>query len=114
MKERVKDIEMNKIQNALFYEAKNINSLSVRSAGSLLSTKYVSNYFHETLIKQSEIPVIRFHDLRHSCAAWLILNGVDLKHIQVILRHSTFSTTADIYGDVSMASEKEALNSLKI
>lgn len=43
------------------------------------------------------IKPIRFHDLRHSCASWLLYIGADLKEIQEILGHSAFSVTADIY-----------------
>lgn len=43
------------------------------------------------------IKPIRFHDLRHSCASWLLYIGADLKEIQEILGHSAFAVTADIY-----------------
>ena len=41
--------------------------------------------------------MIRFHDLRHSCASILIANGISLKEIQLWLGHSDYSTTANIY-----------------
>lgn len=40
---------------------------------------------------------LRFYDLRHSCASLLIAQGVPLKVIQEILRHSNIRTTSDRY-----------------
>lgn len=44
------------------------------------------------------LPVIRFHDLRHSHVAILILKGVPLKAISERLGHSSIQMTMDIYG----------------
>ena len=44
------------------------------------------------------MPIIRLHDLRHSCASMLIAQGVDIKVIQEWLGHSSISTTGNIYG----------------
>lgn len=41
--------------------------------------------------------MIRFHDLRHSCASLLLTRGISLKEIQAWLGHSNFNTTANIY-----------------
>ena len=46
------------------------------------------------------IPRHRYHDLRHTCASFLLAQGVDLKVVQDVLGHSQFSTTADIYAHV--------------
>lgn len=41
---------------------------------------------------------LRFHDLRHTCAALLIANGAHPKEIQERLGHSTIRVTFDRYG----------------
>ena len=41
--------------------------------------------------------LIRFHDLRQSCASLLNANGCSLKDIQEWLGHSDIQTTANIY-----------------
>jgi integrase len=41
---------------------------------------------------------MRFHDLRHTHAAWLIANGEHPKTIQTRLGHASISTTLDRYG----------------
>lgn len=46
------------------------------------------------------ITPIRLHDLRHSMATFALRQGVDLKTIQTMLRHSRLATTADLYTHV--------------
>lgn len=52
------------------------------------------------------LPHIRFHDLRHSCASLMVMNGVSMKQVQEWLGHSTFSTTADIYAHLDYKSKQ--------
>lgn len=39
------------------------------------------------------VPPIRFHDLRHTFASCLIMNGVDIYTVQRLMRHSSISMT---------------------
>jgi integrase len=55
----------------------------------------------KTFIKRHGLKYIRLHDLRHTSATLLIEEGVSLKAIQKRLRHSQFSTTADLYAHVT-------------
>lgn len=51
------------------------------------------------LANERELTVIpRFHDLRHTHAAWLISAGVPLPVIQQRLGHESITTTVDTYG----------------
>ena len=44
-------------------------------------------------------------DLRHSCASFMLANGVPMKQIQEWLGHSDFSTTANIYAHLDYSSK---------
>ncbi|MCJ7983792.1 site-specific integrase [Priestia sp. OVL9] len=53
------------------------------------------------VIKKSEVPKIRFHDLRHTHATLLLEAGVSLKEVQERLGHSSIKMTGDIYAHVT-------------
>lgn len=55
---------------------------------------------------------VRFQDLRHSNASFLYRNNVDLKLIQERLRHSTISTTMDVYTHTNVNNQLEAVKKI--
>lgn len=40
---------------------------------------------------------LRFHDLRHSYATWLVDDGVPINMVQKVMGHERSSTTLDLY-----------------
>lgn len=65
--------------------------------GKPYSPDYVSHAFGK-LLKKYNLPHIRFHELRHSCASLLLSQGFGLKDVQEWLGHSDIKMTANIYG----------------
>lgn len=55
---------------------------------------------------------IRWHDLRHTNATYLIESGVNLKVVQDRLGHSLMQTTADTYSHVTKKMNREATTKL--
>jgi site-specific recombinase XerD len=55
--------------------------------------------FRPILVKAG-LPMMTFHQLRHSAASLLLSTGVHPKVVQEILGHSTATTTLDIYSHV--------------
>ena len=53
-----------------------------------------------------EAPIIkpRIHDLRHTCASWLVLAGVPLPVIQNHLGHESINTTISLYSHIDRRS----------
>lgn len=72
-------------------------------------TQSIVRWDFERLLVQAGLPHIRFHDLRHSAATFLLGMGVPMKIVQDILRHSNISMTADTYSHVSAAMQAEAM-----
>jgi integrase len=53
-----------------------------------------------SLLTAADCPLIRFHDLRHSCATFLLAQGVDPRTIMESLGHSQISLTMNTYAHV--------------
>ena len=51
-------------------------------------------------LNSAELPRIRFHDLRHTCATILLMAGKHLKYVQELLGHASISITLDTYSHV--------------
>ncbi len=64
------------------------------------------------LLKQADLPDIRFHDLRHSAATLLLSLGVHPKVVQELLGHTQISMTMDIYSHVLPGMQEDAINRL--
>ena len=65
------------------------------------------------IIRKIGLPdVTRFHDLRHSCATFLIAQGVHPRVVMQVLRHTKIATTMEIYGHVFDDTQREATDML--
>ena len=65
--------------------------------GDPIKPDYVSGHFN-TILKKNNLPHIRFHELRHSCASMLLNSGFTLKDVQEYMGHADIQMTANIYG----------------
>ena len=52
------------------------------------------------------------HDMRHTCASWLLTGGVPLTTVSRHLGHENVSVTADVYGDVDRTAFKAAADTM--
>ena len=63
---------------------------------------------YKMVLARAGLPLIRFHDLRHTAATLMLNNGVPVLVASKILGHSKASTTLDIYGHLIPAMQEEA------
>lgn len=64
-----------------------------------------------TACKNAGIEDFHIHDMRHTCAAWLVQAGVPLREVAEILRHRDIRTTM-IYSHLAPDSAKKAISAL--
>ena len=74
-------------------------------------TEYVSQHF-KRLLEWNNLPHIRFHDLRHSCASILLSSGFTLKDVQEWPVHSDITLTANIYGHFDIERKKAVADTM--
>ena len=68
-------------------------------------------YFYR-LLKQLDIPPVRFHALRHSFATRCIESKCDYKAVSAILGHASISTTLDLYVHPGYREKKQVIDRL--
>ncbi len=69
-------------------------------AGTPLSGGNLNRAFKALLKRAGLPPMIRFHDLRHTCATLLLRQGVTPKFVQKLLGHGDVSLTLNVYSHV--------------
>jgi len=62
----------------------------------------------KSLLRASNLPIIRFHDLRHTAATLMLQQGIHPKVVQERLGHSQISLTLDTYSHVLPNMQEEA------
>lgn len=80
--------------------------------GRIVAPRDARPIFKAALMRAGLPPSTRFHDLRHSCATFLIAQGVHVKVIQEILGHSSIGVTLNTYGHVLPEVSRDAANKI--
>ncbi len=107
------DIKRKENENRCLFGKEYINNdyIFKWNNGKPFSPDYITAKFSK-LLKENNLPHIRFHDLRHTCASLLIDNNYQLKDIQEWLGHADIQTTANIYGHIDIERKKNISNSM--
>jgi len=69
-------------------------------SGEPLDRRYLTSCRYKALLKRTELPMIRFHDLRHTCATLLLSKNVNPKIVSEMLGHASIAITLDTYSHV--------------
>ena len=70
------------------------------------------NKHYKVVLERAGVDYIKFHGLRHSCAAHLIHTGASPAVIKRILGHASIQTTMDIYGHLFLDTMVDSIRGL--
>lgn len=87
-------------------------NVCVNEIGELIRPRTLSDNF-KRIIKKNNIRNLRLYDCRHTAASIMLKNGVSMKQIQMILGHSDYATTANIYSHLDYADKVSATKEMK-
>lgn len=100
----------NKIFNLLTSLPKKADYVFCNEQGSHFDIKWTEKIWHNKL-KDTNMGNKRFHDLRHTFATMLLLNGANLIQIKELLGHSSVKIT-EMYLDALPKSKAEIINKI--
>lgn len=73
----------------------------------MMHPRSIQDHLKRTL-KNTKLPPLHFHCLRHTSASLMLYHGVDIKTVQEVLGHEDIQTTLDIYTHVMEKMKREA------
>ena len=82
------------------------------STGAPLSIQTFSQRWERALKRAGIQKGVRFHDLRHTCAAFLTAAGASPKEVCDYLGHSSISITMDLYADLFDSTKEQTAQRL--
>jgi integrase len=82
-----------------------------RRDGQPLRPEYVLRHLHQRT-DQAGLPRIRVHDLRHFAATTMLASQVPLAMASKTMRHSTLSTTTEVYGHLLRHVAQQAVGAI--
>jgi integrase len=84
-----------------------LNLVFTTPIGTPIGTHSLHRTF-KAMLKEADLPDIRYHDLRHTAATLLLAQGVDPRTIMETLGHSQISLTLNTYTHVVPALQRQA------
>ena len=95
------------------YQVTGDSPVMIRTTGKRLLPRSTSGGFKKIVTKLG-LDAVRFHDLRHSHATMMLIQGVHPKVVQERLGHAKISTTMDIYSHVMPSLQKDAAQKFEL
>lgn len=74
---------------------------------------WIAKHFRK-ILKENNVPPMRFHDLRHTFVSILIGEGIPTADVQKLARHASYETTIDIYRHLLPDQLEKGLNRLDV
>lgn len=95
---------LDKLDYSLEYLFTNPGRGNRAKGGPVRAPNFRANVWWPAVARAKLDPRPRIHDLRHTCASWLIAAGTPLPVIQAHLGHESIKTTVDMYGHLDRRS----------
>ena len=73
----------------------------------------VLNNSFRRLLALLDLPPMRFHDLRHSYATWMLAENVNPKIVSSVLGHANVGVTLDIYSHPNISMQNACLDAIR-
>ncbi|MCJ7701342.1 MAG: site-specific integrase [Anaerolineales bacterium] len=96
-----------KMKGALGDDWIDLNLIFASNTGTPITASNLRRGFRK-LLKESGLPKIRFHDLRHTAASLMLNHGIPVLIASKRLGHSKPSVTMDVYGHLLPSKQEEA------
>lgn len=113
-KNSIRDIPMSRDLLKLLKPIKKIvnNSFFVLTNDAKPTEPRTYRSYYKILMKELEIPELKFHGLRHSFATRCIESKCDYKTVSVLLGHSNISTTLNLYVHPNLEQKKKCIDQM--
>jgi integrase len=86
---------------------------SAAEGGPVNHRNFSRRHYRNAVKRAVDVPnALRFHDLRHTCAAFLIAEGRHMEEVKDYLGHSSIRVTSDRYGHLFPAARAEIAEAL--
>lgn len=112
--ERLREHQKRQVAEKLWAGAKWHDSdlIFANRVGGPTQARHVITQFHDALAGAG-IRSVRFHDLRHSCATLLLVQGVSPRVVMEVLGHSEIALTMNAYSHVIPELQREAAQKMQ-
>jgi integrase len=113
-KNSIRDIPMNRDLLKMLKPIKKVmnNSFYVLTNDAKPTEPRTYRNYYKRLMKELEMPDLKFHGLRHSFATRCMESNCDYKTVSVILGHSNISTTLNLYVHPNMEQKKKCIDQM--
>ena len=90
-----------------------MNLVFCNELGRPVEVSNLTYHYFRPLLKEAGLPLVRFHDLRHTAATLMLGAEVEVKLVSEMLGHSQTAFTMDRYQHVRLKSRIEAARKMQ-
>ncbi len=89
-----------------------VHLVFMKESGGPLDRDNFRRHVFKAVIKKSDVPKMRLHDIRHTFASLMLQQGAPVHYVKEQMGHASITTTVDTYGHVMPNSNRNAVNKL--